>query len=45
MPGSVEFDGDGNAVKYGPNADDPNGESTLKEGEKCFGFPFNPHRE
>ncbi len=46
MPGSVEYedkDKKAVAVKYGPKADE--GESSLKEGERCPGFPFNPHRE
>jgi hypothetical protein len=46
MPGSVEYedkDKKAQAVKYGPKADE--GESSLKEGERCPGFPFNPHRE
>jgi hypothetical protein len=46
MPGSVEYedkDKKPQPVKYGPKADE--GESSLKEGQKCPGFPFNPHRE
>ena len=47
-PGGVEYaekDKQSQAVMYGSNADDATPSTSLREGERCPGFPFNPHRE
>ena len=47
-PGGVEYaekDKQSKAVMYGSNADDATPSTCLREGERCPGFPFNPHRE
>ncbi len=47
-PGGVEYEDKDKQAKplmYGNKADDENPETSMREGERCPGFPFNPHRE
>ncbi len=48
MPGGVEYEDSDKQTKpvmYGSKAEDTPPETSLREGERCPGFPFNPHRE